>query len=122
MLARVRGEGHPLSEEWTTAVVVGERRRRALPSGCLDRDSSDVFAELIHTFESLMRTAAQTKYLESRRQDILGRITHALPDWSAENLQQLALQMAELEIGSEARAAVRSRLAVAPILRTSRLL
>jgi hypothetical protein len=69
-----------------------------------------------------MPTAAQTRHLESRRQDILERITHALPDWSAEHLQQLALQMAELEIGSEARAAARTRLDVAPILRTSRLL
>jgi hypothetical protein len=52
------------------------------------------------------RTAAQSLHLDERTTDILGRITHALPDWSAERLRALALQMAVLEIRCEARTAV----------------
>ena len=46
----------------------------------------------------MMESAAQADYRARRKQDILERITHALPDWSAEQLDLLATQMAELEI------------------------
>lgn len=48
-------------------------------------------------------TAAQAEHRTKRKQDILRRITHALPDWSVERLDALATEMADLELRCEAR-------------------
>jgi hypothetical protein len=59
---------------------------------------------------SMTRTAVQAEHLAARTRDILARITHALPDWSAEQLDVLASQMAELEVRCAAREAARNGL------------
>jgi hypothetical protein len=56
----------------------------------------------------MTETAAQAEHRTRRKQDILERITRALPDWSAERLDVLATQMADLELNCEARDRARS--------------
>ena len=51
----------------------------------------------------MTETAGQAEHRAKRKQDILARITHALPDWSAEQLDELAKEMTELELRGEAR-------------------
>ena len=52
----------------------------------------------------MKETDVQLEYRAKRKQDILNRITHALPDWSVERLDELAAQMTDLELRGQARA------------------
>jgi hypothetical protein len=52
----------------------------------------------------MKETDVQLEYRAKRKQDILDRISHALPDWSAVQLDELATQMTELELRGQARA------------------